>query len=82
MCCGPEPLQIRGGLRDKPGKIVDYYHTCYGLSGLSSAQHHGGVVVGPPDNLLAETDLLCNVMRMQLDAARAHFADADVVGAG
>lgn len=28
-----------GGLRDKPGKNRDYYHTCYCLSGLSSAQH-------------------------------------------
>ncbi|KAM0752341.1 Farnesyltransferase subunit beta, partial [Meredithblackwellia eburnea MCA 4105] len=28
-----------GGLRDKPGKNPDAYHTCYNLSGLSSAQH-------------------------------------------
>ena len=34
----------RGGLRDKPGKPPDYYHTCYCLSGLSSAQHHGGLL--------------------------------------
>ena len=27
-----------GGLKDKPGKYPDYYHTCYGLSGLSVAQ--------------------------------------------
>ena len=26
-----------GGLRDKPGKGRDFYHTCYGLSGLSVA---------------------------------------------
>lgn len=30
-----------GGLRDKPGKGRDYYHTCYCLSGLSTAQHVG-----------------------------------------
>lgn len=29
-----------GGLRDKPGKPADGYHTLYNLSGLSSAQHH------------------------------------------
>ena len=29
----------RGGLIDKPGKSRDFYHTCYGLSGLSIAQH-------------------------------------------
>ncbi|KAG0368624.1 terpenoid cyclases/protein prenyltransferase alpha-alpha toroid [Gamsiella multidivaricata] len=28
-----------GGLRDKPSKSVDYYHTCYCLSGLSVSQH-------------------------------------------
>ena len=27
----------RGGLRDKPGKLVDYYHTCYCLSGLAAS---------------------------------------------
>ncbi|KAI7850021.1 terpenoid cyclases/protein prenyltransferase alpha-alpha toroid [Circinella umbellata] len=35
LCC-----QSRyGGLIDKPGKGADYYHTCYCLSGLSTAQH-------------------------------------------
>ncbi|PPQ69089.1 hypothetical protein CVT24_000133 [Panaeolus cyanescens] len=29
-----------GGLRDKPPKHADAYHTLYCLSGLSSAQHH------------------------------------------
>lgn len=28
-----------GGLRDKPGRPSDAYHTLYNLSGLSSAQH-------------------------------------------
>ncbi|CAO1630813.1 unnamed protein product [Jaminaea pallidilutea] len=28
-----------GGLRDKPGKKADAYHTCYNLAGLSGAQH-------------------------------------------
>lgn len=28
-----------GGLRDKPGKRPDAYHTCYNLSGLSLSQH-------------------------------------------
>jgi len=40
--------QLKGGLRDKPGKSADYYHTCYCLSGLSAAQHMaGGSVIGP-----------------------------------
>lgn len=29
----------KGGLRDKPGKYPDAYHTCYNLAGLSAAQH-------------------------------------------
>ncbi|KAI9931287.1 hypothetical protein ASPWEDRAFT_47477 [Aspergillus wentii DTO 134E9] len=29
-----------GGLRDKPGKHPDSYHTCYTLTGLSTTQHH------------------------------------------
>lgn len=35
-CCQLE----NGGLRDKPGKGRDYYHTCYCLSGLASSQHN------------------------------------------
>jgi len=32
-----------GGLWDKPGKLTDYYHTCYALAGLSVAQHRRAV---------------------------------------
>ncbi|KEP60615.1 UNVERIFIED_CONTAM: prenyltransferase and squalene oxidase repeat-containing protein [Hammondia hammondi] len=37
LACCQDP---RGGLRDKPGKAADLYHTCYALSGLSVAQHN------------------------------------------
>jgi protein farnesyltransferase subunit beta len=30
---------VNGGLRDKPSKPRDFYHSCYNLSGLSAAQH-------------------------------------------
>ena len=61
-CCqAPE-----GGLRDKPGKARDLYHTCYCLSGLSSAQHYGGDPLGPPENLLAPADALLNVATSRL----------------
>ncbi|KAJ1438882.1 terpenoid cyclases/protein prenyltransferase alpha-alpha toroid, partial [Ochromonadaceae sp. CCMP2298] len=30
---------LEGGLRDKPGKARDFYHSCYALSGLSIAQN-------------------------------------------
>lgn len=36
LCCSQS--QNSGGLRDKPGKPADYYHTCYALAGLSAAQ--------------------------------------------
>ncbi|PYH96834.1 beta subunit of farnesyltransferase [Aspergillus ellipticus CBS 707.79] len=35
-CCQSK----HGGLRDKPGKHPDSYHTCYTLTGLSSVQYH------------------------------------------
>ena len=66
---------LKGGLRDKPGKPPDYYHTCYCLSGLSVAQHApGGTgVLGADGNELAATDLLINVVEPKAAAARAHF---------
>ncbi|KAI1499488.1 prenyltransferase and squalene oxidase [Biscogniauxia marginata] len=38
LCCGQDQTK-RGGMRDKPSRNSDAYHTCYVLSGLSSAQH-------------------------------------------
>ncbi|KAM0561224.1 hypothetical protein ACHAPJ_003729 [Fusarium lateritium] len=38
LCCCQDQSK-RGGLRDKPSKFSDAYHTCYVLSGLSAAQH-------------------------------------------
>ena len=43
-CCQSQ----RGGFRDKPGKPVDYYHTCYCLSGLASCQELSGAAFGCP----------------------------------
>ena len=62
----------KGGMRDKPGKPPDYYHTCYCLSGLSSSQHFGCCVLGPASNKLVKADPLCNVVQHKLDAALAH----------
>ncbi|KAL2266215.1 hypothetical protein VTJ83DRAFT_5567 [Remersonia thermophila] len=38
LTCGQDHGRM-GGLRDKPGKFPDAYHTCYVLNGLSAAQH-------------------------------------------
>ena len=64
----------KGGLRDKPGKPPDYYHTCYCLSGLSASQHCSGKLVGSKENLLNETDLLLNVCVDRLAAARSFWS--------
>jgi protein farnesyltransferase subunit beta len=44
---------VNGGLRDKPSKSRDFYHSCYNLSGLSISQHFSSsdgsdVVFGHP----------------------------------
>uniref|UniRef100_A0A061SE94 Protein farnesyltransferase subunit beta n=1 Tax=Tetraselmis sp. GSL018 TaxID=582737 RepID=A0A061SE94_9CHLO len=64
----------QGGLRDKPGKSRDFYHTCYCLSGLSAAQHAPGAkVLGPRSNLLARVDPVVNVVASKLEKARSFF---------
>ena len=62
-----------GGLRDKPGKPRDQYHTCYCLSGLSQVQHYSGLVLGPAGNALARADPAVNVVESRLSAALAHW---------
>ncbi|XP_076801762.1 protein farnesyltransferase subunit beta-like [Clavelina lepadiformis] len=72
LCC----QNSFGGLIDKPGKSPDYYHTCYGLSGLSTAQHcpDGGIVnIGPKVNQLVTTHPAFNVVNGAVAKAIAHF---------
>ncbi|CAG9467296.1 unnamed protein product [Pedinophyceae sp. YPF-701] len=74
-----------GGLRDKPGKSVDHYHTCYALSGLSVAQHCAraglqgeaadAVLLGGPGNLLRATDPATNVVTDNLRAALRYYGE-------
>ncbi|KAH7265372.1 terpenoid cyclases/protein prenyltransferase alpha-alpha toroid [Fusarium redolens] len=47
LCCCQDQSK-RGGLRDKPSKFSDAYHTCYVLSGLSAAQHKWNLDVARP----------------------------------
>lgn len=71
--------QLQGGLRDKPGKHADYYHSCYCLSGLAAAQQLPGTrVVGPPANQLAAMDPVLNVLHTRAAAAQAYFSGAGV----
>lgn len=71
-----------GGLRDKPGKPRDFYHTCYALSGLSVAQHayhpnsgSDGIprVFGDADNLLEPTSIVYNIGHSKLLHAVEYF---------
>lgn len=79
-CCQPSK---GGGLRDKPGKPVDYYHTCYCLSGLAAAQHLPGArVLGPRENLLRRADPACNVEEGRLRAALRYYERRPVAAPG
>lgn len=75
LTAASDVLQPKGGLRDKPGKPPDFYHTCYCLSGLAAAQQYSGVVLGPATNALPEADPLCNVLTTKLAAARLLFGN-------
>ncbi|KAG5915146.1 hypothetical protein E4U42_000117 [Claviceps africana] len=55
LCCCQD-LSQRGGLRDKPGKYSDAYHSCYVLCGLSSAQHKWVLVSARADAALMDGD--------------------------
>lgn len=55
LCCCQD-LSKRGGLRDKPSKYSDAYHTCYVLAGLSFAQHKWTLASARADALLMHGD--------------------------
>ncbi|KND88124.1 Protein farnesyltransferase subunit beta [Tolypocladium ophioglossoides CBS 100239] len=56
LCCGQD-LSKRGGMRDKPSKYSDAYHTCYVLSGLSAAQHDWRLVSARADETMMDGDV-------------------------
>ncbi|KAK8121072.1 Terpenoid cylases/protein prenyltransferase alpha-alpha toroid [Apiospora kogelbergensis] len=53
MTCGQDHSS-KGGMRDKPSHRSDAYHTCYVLSGLTSAQHVVSAVLAE-DEYVANT---------------------------
>jgi protein farnesyltransferase subunit beta len=75
-CC----QQTNGGMRDKPGKGRDNYHTCYALSGLSIAQHYGGVIYGDSDNQLEETHPIYNIRMDKVNDSKKYFYGSNVIG--
>lgn len=69
LCCQFQ----EGGLRDKPGKQRDHYHTCYALSGLSTSQQGEAIVWGDIKNGLKQTDPVYNVQVQKLEKALEYF---------
>mmetsp|Transcript_56157 Transcript_56157/g.130767 ORF Transcript_56157/g.130767 Transcript_56157/m.130767 type:complete len:420 (-) Transcript_56157:68-1327(-) len=87
----PNPLQTYvflacqhhgGGLRDKPGKSADFYHTCYSLSGVASSQYTqdgSSIVIGDPFNQLQRIDVFYNVLLEKSHRKCAFFEASPLV---
>ncbi|XP_031265242.1 protein farnesyltransferase subunit beta isoform X1 [Pistacia vera] len=81
LLCSQDP---GGGLKDKPRKSRDYYHTCYCLSGLSVCQYSWlkdedasplpRAVLGPHSNLLEPIHPIFNVVLDRYREAHEFFS--------
>lgn len=67
----------QGGITDKPPKPSDYYHTCYGLSGLSIAQNYENKLLGPKINKLESIDPVYGITEDKLVQAWSYFRQID-----
>ena len=72
-----------GGLRDKPSKPRDFYHSCYNLSGLSVSQHilsENGipVVYGSSSNLVRATHPTFNIQISHVEKTINHFSTIEL----
>ncbi|XP_078431491.1 prenyltransferase family protein [Wolffia australiana] len=84
LCC----QVLDGGLRDKPGKPRDHYHTCYCLSGLSLCQYswskrlNGPVlaknVLGPYANLVEPIHPLYGLVLDKYSQAKEFFSSSPI----
>uniref|UniRef100_A0A8R1Y1I7 Protein farnesyltransferase subunit beta n=1 Tax=Onchocerca volvulus TaxID=6282 RepID=A0A8R1Y1I7_ONCVO len=69
-----------GGLRDKPDKPSDLYHTCYVLSGLSIAQYYTtDNIVGGEINRLARLSPIYNICETAEKKAREYFGKPKII---
>ena len=71
-CC----QHVFGGLVDKPGKSRDFYHTCYSLSGISTAQNcpKGNISSAADEqSVLLATHPIYNIVMEKVDSALKHF---------
>ncbi|KAF2136717.1 uncharacterized protein K452DRAFT_237052 [Aplosporella prunicola CBS 121167] len=70
----------RGGLRDKPDKHVDGYHTCYNLCGLSAAQYRYTYAQPAEPKFTPPLNAGFNWTASDLEAHERIFDDDDLVG--
>ncbi|GKY90579.1 hypothetical protein MPSEU_000031600 [Mayamaea pseudoterrestris] len=70
-----------GGLRDKPSKSRDHYHSCYNLSGLSVAQYSSGDAAPafghPQQSRVARTHPVYNIRTEKVREVLAFFQNHD-----
>ncbi|OAF68218.1 CAAX farnesyltransferase subunit beta [Intoshia linei] len=65
LCCSQDK---NGGFKDIPGKMCDFHHTCYALSGLSIAQSVSGIIVGGEINKVEALNELHNISQTSYEA--------------
>ena len=67
---------VNGGLRDKPSKPRDFYHSCYNLSGLSVTQHCLLGSKGDDDrvNTIGETHPVLNIRAERVRGIQKAFS--------
>jgi protein farnesyltransferase subunit beta len=70
LLCGQD---VNGGLRDKPSKPRDFYHSCYCLSGLSLSCHYGDEHYGNPEIGIGRTHPLYNIDVRRVKFILGHF---------
>jgi protein farnesyltransferase subunit beta len=71
---------VAGGLRDKPSKSRDFYHSCYNLSGLSVAQHSHATAErfgDPVTTVVAKTHPVYNIRIERVRDAFLAFSNLD-----
>ena len=74
LCC----QDVNGGLRDKPSKGRDFYHSCYCLSGLAMAQQHATDPHYPSPNChLPRTHPVYNLRVEHVVRILRHFESLD-----
>jgi protein farnesyltransferase subunit beta len=69
-----------GGMRDKPGKSRDYYHTCYALSGLSIAQNNPNgkvTTIGPLENQLRPINPIIGICSDKCQMVLKYFGNRE-----